>query len=182
MRRMLGLLLALSATPALGATLKAPDGASLSSIGSFSKQPGRRGSPTITVEMLRGVQVTGKDARKREDFWILEEVVTGPKQPTHRQWADSRTCPAMTVVLRDAEALSPPSVRLTPEPLAEHDGFVELVVTVDAPSYTLDAPARWAGGGEGAVRITGGDDTPVGGWVGGALKALAPCWSNKPQF
>ncbi|MDP3749372.1 MAG: hypothetical protein Q8Q88_20235 [Phenylobacterium sp.] len=181
-RTLAAALLALGcATSASATTLPQSDRLTLLPWGSFSSEPGLRGSPLTQIEVLDVLLRADGAASPWQRFWLLEKIVKAPGKPDSLQWADSRACGAVKIRLAALEKLEPAKVELTPRPSPSRAGVTMLKVPdVDAPTYVIDAPSKYRSGGAGRVRLSAGANSSVGQWVDRTMRDLASCWRDRP--
>lgn len=126
----------------------------------------RSGALSHHVEIV-DIAVDGKSAGQLEYRLRLTDQKFG--SPARVSWADSRTCPAVRVVLTRLRALSPPVIvppGFPPEPSE---------VLVDGTGYKLTVPVADSVG-QSRLTWTSNIGTPLAGWVDNSLKSLEPCW------
>ena len=93
-------------------------------------------------------------------------------KPLAVSWVDSRTCPAVQVVLRQLHALSPPAIvprGFPPEPSE---------IIVDGTGYSLTVPVADTAGAS-KITWTSNIGTAVAAWIDSSLVKLEPCWRKE---
>lgn len=87
------------------------------------------------------------------------------------KWADSRDCPAVTLVVHGMRDMTLPAIQPYGIP------GESLSIVMDGTGYFLSAPTADA---MGRIRISSNVHTELARWVDDAFAQLAPCWREKP--
>lgn len=147
----------------LEAAVPTPDVFASRAWGRFSRGPALAGDDE-TVE----IALDGSTGNRPE--YKLRLTRQSPGRPAERLWTNSRTCPAVRVVLERLRALTPPPiVPLGFEPQSQE-------VIVDGIGYSLTAPLADPFG-RAKITWTSNMGSPVAAWVDDSLIRLKPCWS-----
>lgn len=149
--------------PAVEAAAPAPDAFARRAWGKFSRES-VRAHTSETVELA----LDGKMGNQRE--YKLRLTLHSFNAPDERSWTNSRTCPAVRIVLERLHALKPPAI----VPPGFDPQSTEILV--DGTAYDLMVPTADA---VGQSRITWSSNigTPLAAWVDDSLALLKPCWS-----
>lgn len=145
------------------ATAPAPDAFAARAWGSFERSPALR-SDRERVE----IAVDGRTGDQLEYKLRLTPRFT--LAPDEHLWTNSRTCPAVRVVLERLRALQPPAIvppGFAPSPTQ---------IIVDGFGYRLTAPLADPSGMS-RITWTSNIGTPLAAWVEDSLARLKPCWS-----
>jgi len=129
----------------------------------------RSGALSHHVEIV-DIAIDGKTAGQLQYRLRLTDQKFG--SPATVSWADSRTCPAVRVILTRLRALSPPVIvppGFAPEPSE---------ILVDGAGYALTVPVADSAGAS-RISWTSNIGTALAAWVDNSLVSLAPCW--KPE-
>ena len=130
---------------------------------------------TLAVSLIGDWEVvTLYDIPTKGGRWVARRETGRYDRSFGVAWADSDTCPDFRAALQDLEALPAPVavLGLNPAPVTE--------VMIDGPGFGLWVDSYWPGhpNSYGKVEMSGGPETPLGGWVSETDERLAHCWGR----
>ncbi len=123
-----------------------------------------------SLNHIRETVSIGTANRGRDDVfhYRLRYVRRTLGAPPVIRWADSRSCPAIRIMLQDMARLTMP----TPVPYGVSSETAP--ITLDGTGYSLTAPSSFGG----TVTIDSNVQTPLAQWVDRSLEQLASCWRD----